>query len=341
MRLSQSVLLVSLATLAMAAKDTEPSPSVPAPACTATSTTGSYFDLRPDIAWPEDSGKAHSKAQHKDYYARGWDYGKNFTLNICNSVVAPVTDVVGVSKSQWANVSAYYTSQGNIYSIGSQSLDVQSRGRKLVLQYSDGSPCGKSKSKSKSKSSPRSADSVYDEDTLAKQHAHEVETYAKADDPKDRKKSTTISFLCDRDVANTHLAVSFVGTDPDECAYFFEARSHHACASSEPHKPGSVGPGSIFGIILVIAVLVYFLGGVFYNRTVSHARGWRQLPNYSLWSGMWSFISDMFVIATASCARFLPGRRGYSYLSANDHPRNRNSDAENRLIDQLDEEWDD
>jgi cation-dependent mannose-6-phosphate receptor len=37
-------------------------------------------------------------------------------------------------------------------------------------------------------------------------------------------------------------------------------------------------------------VLVYLVGGVFYQRTVAHARGWRQLPNYSLWAGIWSFI---------------------------------------------------
>lgn len=91
------------------------------PACTATSSTGSgaYFDLRPDIAWPEDTeGKAHKSNLHKSYHARGYDYGKNFTLNICNSVVEPVYDVVGVSESKWANVSAYYTSDDNTYSIG-------------------------------------------------------------------------------------------------------------------------------------------------------------------------------------------------------------------------------
>lgn len=106
-----------------------------------------------------------------------------------------------------------------------------------------------------------------------------------------RKKSTTISFLCDRDPLSEKLAMSFVGTDPDECAYFFEARSAHACATAEKHKPGSVGPGSVFAIILAIAVIVYLAGGVFYQRTVAHARGWRQLPNYSLWAGIWSFIS--------------------------------------------------
>lgn len=49
---------------------------------------------------------------------------------------------------------------------------------------------------------------------------------------------------------------------------------------------------------------------------------------------------DMFVILTSSCTRFLPSRRGYSNVSQS-YSNNRNSDAENRLIDQLDEEWDD
>ena len=43
-------------------------------------------------------------------------------------------------------------------------------------------------------------------------------------------------------------------------------------------------------IIGGIAILVYFLGGVFYQRNVAHARGWRQLPNYSMWAGIGNFI---------------------------------------------------
>ena len=49
----------------------------------------------------------------------------------------------------------------------------------------------------------------------------------------------------------------------------------------------------------------------------------------------------MSVILCSSCLRCLPGRRGYSHLNTNANSRNANSDAENRLIDQLDEEWDD
>lgn len=98
----------------------EPSQTTQIPECTATSSTGSgaFFDMRPDIAWPEDAGKAHKSALHKDYYSRGYDYGKNFTMNVCNSVVDPVTDVVGLEDGLWANISAYYVEDGKVYSIG-------------------------------------------------------------------------------------------------------------------------------------------------------------------------------------------------------------------------------
>ncbi|KAJ6446774.1 mannose-6-phosphate receptor, binding protein [Purpureocillium lavendulum] len=313
---------------AMATAAEEPSTTTHAPACTATSSSGSgaFFDLRPDTAVHPDKGKSHKNVVTKDYHSKGYDYGKNFTLNICGPVVDPVMDVVGLPKNQWANVSAYYMSHGNIYSIGSVT-----RFALFSVMYTGGSPCS-----SKSSKDGRAA-------ALggAKTQPHEIETVEKSEDKAPvRRKSATISFHCDLNPGNAQAAISFVNT-PDECAYFFEARSVHACAHAEPHKPGSVGPGSVFGIILLVAVLVYALGGVFYNRTVTHARGWRQLPNYSLWSGIWNFISDMCTILCSSCTRCLPSRRGYSALNSNAHSRNRNSDAENRLIDQLDEEWDD
>lgn len=223
------------------------------------------------------------------------------------------------------------------------------------MQYSGGSPCSDGAKPARRGPAPPP-------------QAHEIETFAKPGDKPDdapdkaagaRRKSATISFHCDRDPGSTTAAVSFVNT-PDDCAYFFEARSVHACAHAEPHKPGSVGPGSVFGIILLVAILVYVVGGVVYNRTVAHARGWRQLPNYSLWATMASFVGvrpppspplrsvrpadgaqDVFAMLLTLCTRCLPGRQGYAALNAGAHGRNRSSDAENRLIDQLDEEWDD
>lgn len=181
-------------------------------------------------------------------------------------------------------------------------MDLKSRGRKLVLQYKNGSPCGGS-SKIKRDSSPSSIHSSaayksYSDDDDLTTKADEDQKKPSEDKDKDkdkdkvptRRKSATISFLCDQDQVSGPAPASWVDVDPDECNYMFEVRSRHACAQAEPHKPGSVGPGSIFFIIFFIAVLVYFGGGVFYQRTVAHARGWRQLPNYSLWTGIGGFI---------------------------------------------------
>ena len=41
---------------------------------------------------------------------------------------------------------------------------------------------------------------------------------------------------------------------------------------------------------VLIALAVYVVGGIAYQRTVMHQRGWKQFPNYSLWAGIFSFI---------------------------------------------------
>jgi cation-dependent mannose-6-phosphate receptor len=103
------------------------------------------------------------------------------------------------------------------------------------------------------------------------------------------RKSTLLYFSCDKEAPAGSAKFSFLGTDPDECGYSFEVRSQAACGGAEPVQSG-LGPGGVFGVILLIAVVVYFVGGIMYQRTVAHARGWRQLPNYSLWAGIGSFI---------------------------------------------------
>ncbi|KAJ8108917.1 hypothetical protein ONZ43_g6279 [Nemania bipapillata] len=351
--------ILSLLALSSTAFAADPEPSTTSAACTASSTSGAFFDLRPDAAIkakPDGSRPSHSRgAPLTDYKARGFDYGSNFTLNICNAVVDPIEDVEGIEESKWQNISAYYVSKGNYYSLGYQSANPISRGKELVLQYTGGSPCGK-KSRSRSLSSRgaihagtsyRDYENEEEEDEPPSKDKDEGDASKGKDDDEEeeddvRRKSTTIFFSCDRDTLGGLAQVSFIAVDPEECNYVFKVKSAHACAGAEPHKPGSVGPGSVFAIILVVAVLVYLLGGVFYNRTVGNARGWRQLPNYSMWASVWSFICDMFVIATSSCARLFPSQRGYHYLSGSSSTRARNNrDDENRLIDQYDEEWED
>jgi len=87
--------------------------------CVATSTSGAFYDLRQDTAvWVAEGDTPPRGARTEDYLARGYDYGYNFTLNICGAVVKGVDDVVGVEKSLWRNVSAYYEHKGKIFSIG-------------------------------------------------------------------------------------------------------------------------------------------------------------------------------------------------------------------------------
>ena len=157
------------------------------------------------------------------------------------------------------------------WDIRQQSANLTLRGRRLVLQYTNGSPCG---GKDKRSWEGWANDDDDDEDKKSKGN---------------RRKSAIISFHCDKDPLSTTTSASFVGVDPDECAYSFEVLSKDACTTAEPAKQG-VGPAAVFAIIGVIAILVYFLGGVFYQRNVAHARGWRQLPNYSMWAGIGSFI---------------------------------------------------
>ncbi|KAI9695512.1 MAG: Cation-independent mannose-6-phosphate receptor CI-MPR [Candelina mexicana] len=329
---------------ATASDDKTPKPTNP---CTIHSpNTNSFFDLTPiSLSPPEEGKKAHKDDRTESWHAKGYDYPANFTINFCAPVIEEVKNVVGVKEELWRNVSAYYVADGKTYSIGSESSEPIFRGRKLVLNYTDGSPCG-----------PKAKRLLDSREELAsrkmKGHDGKKDKDEEDDDDDDdgktpnkgikRRKSTLISLLCDRDPLSPKASVAFVGASPDECTYFFEARSQAACGGAADTQQ-SVGPGGVFGLIVMIALLVYVVGGCVYQRTVMQQRGWRQLPNYGLWAGIGSFVRDIFIILTSSCARFLPSRRGYSRVSANSSGgRGRSApEDENRLIDQLDEEWDD
>ncbi|KAF4218628.1 hypothetical protein CNMCM8980_007619 [Aspergillus fumigatiaffinis] len=287
--------------------------------------TGLYYDLnaisvsRPD---PSDGKKSSKNAPKESWHAKGHDYHANFTLNICAPVIEDIKDVVGVERDRWKNISAYYEKEGKIYSIGEQAAQPFFRGRKLVLNYTNGSPCP------------------------GEQIGHSS-----------RNKSTIMSFLCDRDALSHQAIASFVGT-MDQCTYFFEVRSSAACGSIGHANGEGLGPAGVFGVIALIAVAAYLVGGCAYQRTVMHQRGWRQCPNYSLWAGIFDFVKDMFVILFSSLGRLFRVRRSPTlghgrangssggFIGAIGGRRGRDIhasdvDAENRLIDQLVETWDD
>ncbi|KAF2155926.1 mannose 6-phosphate receptor domain-containing protein [Myriangium duriaei CBS 260.36] len=314
------------------------------PCAVRSSTSGTFFDLNPvRLHFPDEHEKKQQlskdlASRNTSWPVRGLDYGANFTLNICSPVLEKLDHVVGVPEEKWANISAFYTSGGKTYSMGMQNDALLLRGRVLTLNYTDGSPCPSPGSPTveprKILDGPEDDDD--DDDSIPRK---------KPSAPKDsvRRKNTVIRLHCASDPLAPSMAVSFVYS-PDSCTYVFEARTPAACGGIEVAQQ-QLGPAGVFGVIALVAVAVYFGGGCFYQRTVMHQRGWRQLPNYSLWAGIGSFFKDLFVIATSSCLRWVPAKRGYSRIS-NGMPngggrRGRDSEDENRLIDQLDEEWED
>ncbi|KAF2860769.1 putative vacuolar sorting receptor [Piedraia hortae CBS 480.64] len=274
---------------------------VPEPCTIRSPNTHAFFDLNKlRIEDPTESKAKNPRTW--SWNTTGWGLPYNFTMNFCGPVIERVRDVVGVEERLWRNTSAFYRHDGKVYSMGLQNNEPVFHGRKLVMNYTNGSPCGDK-----------------------------------------RRKSTIISMLCDKDPLSPRLTLSFIAASPDECTYFFEARSSAGCGGIETAKQ-TLSPAGVFSVIMLIAVLVYLVGGCFYNRMVLQQRGWKQLPNYSLWAGIFGFVTDILVILISSCATCCGYRRSYEPLHGrrgsllNYHARD--SEAENRLIDELNEEWD-
>jgi hypothetical protein len=109
-----SLLLLASARYALAASDKPLKP------CTIVSpTTERFFDLNPIRRVPLEDGQKKSKGDADgSWHARGYDYGANFTLNICGPVVEELHDVQDLDKDLWQNVSAFYEVGKKVYSIG-------------------------------------------------------------------------------------------------------------------------------------------------------------------------------------------------------------------------------
>ena len=56
---------------------------------------------------------------------------------------------------------------------------------------------------------------------------------------------------CDRESLAAKAHVSFVGASPDECTYFFEAKSIAACGGVIQNTQQTLGPGGVFGVTYV------------------------------------------------------------------------------------------
>ncbi|KAI4210393.1 MAG: hypothetical protein LQ351_006760 [Letrouitia transgressa] len=311
-------------------------------------TTNAYYDLN------AITKKAHKDDRTWSWHTWGYDYGTNFSLNFCAPVIETLDSAVGIEKDLVKNISAFYKYKGETYSIGQVSTEPVFRGRKLSLNYTSGSPCDEPLTRERRKLKDGDDDDDKDDEDDDDDHKSHKSKDKDKDRHKDnnvRRKSTLISFSCDQNLATGKAHISFIGASPDECAYFFEAKSVAACGGVV-EAPSGLGAGGVFSVMFatllffvnsfIIFLVVYILGGVAYQRTVMHQRGWRQLPNYNVWASIANLLKDLIVIFTSSCARVLPRRQGYNHLPSHGRGgRGSRADDENRLIDQLDEEWDD
>ncbi|EMG47757.1 hypothetical protein G210_1808 [Candida maltosa Xu316] len=152
-----------------------------------------FIDLR-GLSSISNEGKA------LPWISKGYDSGKNYTIGVCSnpfkkqhSEVHEIQDNVNSS-----SIGAYYVDpQTNKYvSIGQYSTTPKFRGRKLTLTYENGSYCDAVDSKTNTR----------------------------------LRKSTILTFTCDREMS-ARASVSFIGQS-NECTYFFEVRSHHACPTA-------------------------------------------------------------------------------------------------------------
>ena len=145
------------------------------------------------------------------------------------------------------------------------------RGSKLVLNYTNGSPCDSPESPvvlKNDRNDVRRRKIVDDDDD--NDNDTEDDGDGDSDDKKDkhgdqgnggnekkhdkgnagctRRKQTIISLLCERDsLAAAKASVSFVA-QTDHCTYMFEARSSAACGGIEVEKQ-SLGPAGVFGVM--------------------------------------------------------------------------------------------
>lgn len=141
------------------------------------------------------------------------------------------------------------------------------RGKKLVLNYTDGSPCPAHATKrqlaqlASEHTSPQTGYLEARANTViaANQNLRPNANAAVAAPQRqahpgvitqaaERRKSSIFSLLCERDPLAARASVSFVGASEDECTYFFELRSSAACPAVNVEKQ-QVGPSAVFGLM--------------------------------------------------------------------------------------------
>lgn len=179
--------------------------------------TNQFFDLRP-------LGSLGAEGETQSWNAKGFDYGRNFSLGVCSTPLRQLTNLNLNDFESINNKSAigafYSRKDGSKVSIGQVSTDLKFRGKKLIVEYENGDICHE----------------LFDKNGNS------------------LKKTTLISFTCDREMMSKAKAI-YVGSFND-CSYHFEIRTIHACATSNEESDDAVW--IIFIFISLAALVVYY-----------------------------------------------------------------------------------
>lgn len=171
-----------------------------------------------------------NEGRHLGWGAKGYDSGVNFTLGVCSSPMKRVHDKTEIQDGLNSSmIGAFYkdptTSQ--YISIGEFNTKPIFRGRKLILNYENGSFCN-----------------------LRDENGERI------------RKSTIITLTCDKDI-QSKASVSYIGNSND-CSYMFEMRSHHACPTAA--KDNNLNAVWIFILIVLATIVGFFSGKILYKQ---------------------------------------------------------------------------
>lgn len=163
--------------------------------------------------------------------SKGFDYGKNFSIGICSTPLRQLKalkDDDFIDTFNKSNVGGYYTNK-NGKKISIGSISTDLKFRGLNLVL-------------------------------------EYTDGDKCENSPNLFKSTLLTFKCDREMMSK-ARVNYLGS-LNNCSYFFEVRTVHACATSNDETDNAVW--GIFLLILFSALSVYFFAGFIYKIIKTH-----------------------------------------------------------------------
>lgn len=131
-------------------------------------------------------------------------------------------------------------------------------------------------------------------------------TYASTDG-----RTSVVSFTCDK-TAVTKPILTF-GVELPPKTYNFVVKTCHACLETVPGciKTGSsLTTGGVLCIIFTVLVVVYFVGGILFQKFGRGATGIELIPNYGFWSDFPILVKDGFLFMISPCTK----DEGYSSI---------------------------